>query len=171
MFGEGPGYLSAAVLYENMIIESYDPAEHLTLPVVAIYPREGPFWSDHPVGIVQRDWVTDEHRAAAQDYIAFLRDRPQQEKALTFGFRPGDVAVPLAAPIDAGHGVDPKEPLTTLEVPSVEVMAATRALWQKHKKHSHVVLVFDISGSMKEQQRMVQARPGAIQLLSMLGDE
>jgi Ca-activated chloride channel family protein len=52
MFEGGPGYLSAAVLYENMVTESYDPQYHLPFPVVAVYPREGTFWSDHPVGIV-----------------------------------------------------------------------------------------------------------------------
>ncbi|MCG8512010.1 MAG: substrate-binding domain-containing protein, partial [Rhodospirillales bacterium] len=59
LFNNGPQYLSAAVLYENMIIESYDKQKHpdLPYPVVAIYPKEGTFWSDHPVGIVERDWV------------------------------------------------------------------------------------------------------------------
>ena len=50
MFASGPQYLSAAVLYENMVIESYDSADKLAFPVVAIYPKEGTFWSDHPVG-------------------------------------------------------------------------------------------------------------------------
>src|SRR5271157_1116045 len=48
MFASGPQYLSAAVLYENMVIESYDSADKLAFPVVAIYPKEGTFWSDHP---------------------------------------------------------------------------------------------------------------------------
>src|SRR5271165_7629987 len=37
MFASGPQYLSAAVLYENMVIESYDSADKLAFPVVAIY--------------------------------------------------------------------------------------------------------------------------------------
>ena len=41
MFANGPSYLSAAVLYENMVIESYDPKYKLPFPIVAIYPREG----------------------------------------------------------------------------------------------------------------------------------
>src|SRR5262249_52019294 len=42
MFSNGPEYLSAAVLYENMVIESYDRRKHpnVPLPVVAIYPKE-----------------------------------------------------------------------------------------------------------------------------------
>src|SRR5262249_50596565 len=61
MFDNGPEYLSAAVLYENMVIEANTAPSKPVLPVVAIYPKEGTFWSDHPAGIVQRPWVTDAH--------------------------------------------------------------------------------------------------------------
>src|SRR5450432_460842 len=98
MFSTGPQYLSAAVLYENMVIESYSQA-NMPFPVVAVYPKEGTFWSDHPIGIVEREWVTPEHREAAKAYIQYLLQRPQQEKAITYGFRPGAVDVPLTAPI------------------------------------------------------------------------
>src|SRR5215510_1703673 len=117
MFDNGPQYLSAAVLYESMVVESYDQ-QNLAFPVVAIYPKEGTFWSDHPIGIVDREWVTPEHREAAKIYIQYLLERPQQEHAMVYGFRPGAVDISLSAPVDGAHGVDPKEPKTTLEVPS-----------------------------------------------------
>jgi Ca-activated chloride channel family protein len=41
----------------------------LSFPVVAIYQKEGTFWSDHPAGVVERDWVTPEHREAAKIHI------------------------------------------------------------------------------------------------------
>src|SRR5262249_18329607 len=40
MFANGPQYLSAAVLYENMVIESYAARTPTSLPVVAVYPKE-----------------------------------------------------------------------------------------------------------------------------------
>jgi Ca-activated chloride channel family protein len=43
LFALGPEYLSAAVLYENMVAESYSPKYQLPFPVVAIYPKEGTF--------------------------------------------------------------------------------------------------------------------------------
>jgi len=168
MFEGGPGYLSAAVLYENMVAESYGPQYHLPFPVVAIYPKEGAFWSDHPVGIVEREWVTPEHRAAAKLYVDFLLDRPQQEAALHFGFRPAAVEVPLGAPVDAAHGVDPKQPQTTLEVPPVEVIDAVLKLWRENKKHSDITLVLDRSGSMREEAKMENAQAGADQFLTLL---
>ncbi|HEX4963823.1 MAG TPA: VWA domain-containing protein [Thermoanaerobaculia bacterium] len=168
MFEGGPGYLSAAVLYENMVIESYGPEYRMPFPVVAIYPKEGTFWSDHPVGIVEREWVTPEHREAAKLYVDYLLDRPQQEAALRFGFRPAAVEVPLAAPIDAAHGVDPKQPQTTLEVPSVEVIDGILNLWRENKKRSDVTLVLDRSGSMREEDKMANAQAGADQFLTLL---
>src|SRR5262245_4364188 len=169
MFAGGPEYLSAAVLYESMVVESYGEGS-LAFPVVAIYPKEGTFWSDHPVGIVERDWVTPEHREAAKIYIQYLLGRPQQEKAIEYGFRPASLDVPLAAPLDAAHGVDPKEPKTTLEVPSVEVINGILQSWKVQKKHSNVVLVLDTSGSMAQEGKMQSAKEGAKQLVQLLDE-
>ena len=169
MFANGPEYLSAAVLYESMVVESYSQP-NLAFPVVAIYPKEGTFWSDHPVGIVDRDWVTPEHRDAAKIYIEYLLARAQQEKAIQYGFRPAGVDVPLAAPLDAAHGMDPKEPKTTLEVPPVDVINGLLQLWKDEKKHSNVTLVLDTSGSMSEEHKLQNAKVGAKQLVQLLDD-
>jgi len=169
MFSTGPQYLSAAVLYENMVIESYSE-NNLPFPVVAVYPREGTFWSDHPIGIVEREWVTPEHREAAKAYIQYLLQRSQQEKAISYGFRPGSVDVSLASPLDEAHGVDPKEPKTTLEVPAVPVIDAILKLWQQNKKAANVVLVLDTSGSMNDNGKIRNAREGARQLVELLSD-
>jgi len=169
MFANGPQYLSAAVLYESVVIESY-AEQNMPFPVVAIYPKEGTFWSDHPIGVVDREWVTPEHREAAKIYTQYLLDRPQQEHALTYGFRPASLDVAVGSPIDASHGVDTKEPKTTLEVPSPEVIDAIQQLWQQKKKSAEVVLVFDTSGSMNEDQKIQNAREGAKQLVSLLSD-
>ncbi|MBS0659361.1 MAG: VWA domain-containing protein [Verrucomicrobia bacterium] len=169
MFANGPAYLSAAVLYENNVIEANDAQRYpdLAFPVVAIYPKEGTFWSDHPIGVVEREWVTAEHRDAARQYIDFLLARPQQERALSFGFRPAAVDVPIAAPISTASGVDPKEPKTTLAVPPADVMDAALALWRETKKTSSVSLVMDVSGSMRG-SRIKNAREGGRQLVANL---
>lgn len=171
MLAGGPGYLSAAVLYESVVVEAAATPSGLPFPVVAIYPKEGTFWSDHPVGIVDRPWVTPERRDAARVYIDYLLARPQQELALRYGFRPAAVEVPLGAPIDAAHGVDPKQPQTTLEVPPVEVIEAVRRLWHQVKKRSQVTLVLDTSGSMNEEHKLENAKAGAEQLIDLLDAE
>jgi Ca-activated chloride channel family protein len=171
MFANGPDYLSAAVLYENMVIEANSEKYSLPFPVVAIYPREGTFWSDHPVGIVEREWVTPEHREAANAYVKFLLDRPRQERALAFGFRPSSPDIAVTAPIEIARGVDPKQPQTTLEVPSADVIDSVIRLWQRNKKHANVTLVIDVSGSMKEEGRMTFAKAGAKQFVATMKDE
>src|SRR5262249_23935168 len=145
--------------------------DKLPFPVVAIYPKEGTCWSDHPVGIVQRAWVKDEHREAGKIYIDFLLQRAQQEKALKYGCRPGVESIPPGQPVDVDHGVDPKEPRTILDLPPVPTLEASLKNWRQFKKHSRVVLVLDTSGSMNLGGKLVNAKKGAQQVLSMLGDE
>ena len=172
LFDSGPEYLSAAVLYESMVVESYSNPKTMPFPVVAIYPKEGTFWSDHPIGIVNGDWVTPERREAAQTYINYLLATQQQQKALTYGFRPGSPDMPVGAPIDAKHGVDPKQPVTTLEVPSSEVINAIEQQWNaEEKKAADIALVLDTSGSMGDESKMPNAKAGAKQLVSMLSDK
>lgn len=170
MFAAGPSTLSAAVLYENLVIEANAAERKPSFPVVAIYPKEGTFWSDHPTGLVDRPWVTAQQKEAAKAYVKFLLDRPQQERAMTFGFRPAAVEVALGAPIDQAHGVDPKEPATTLEVPAAEVIDGAISLWRQRKKPAHVVLAIDTSGSMEDDRKIVHAREGAKDFVDLLGE-
>ena len=168
--GNGPGYLSAAVLYENNVVEAASKP-NLPFPLVAVYPKEGTFWSDHPAGVVDREWVDVDHRAAAELFLRYLLARPQQEDALRFGFRPADPAIALGAPVDVAHGVDPLEPKTTLETPSTEVIEGCLRMFQVVKKKSEVILVFDRSGSMNDNGKIAAARAGAEQLVSLLNDD
>ena len=166
----GPGYLNAAVLYENMVIESYNAKPATSLPLVAVYPKEGTFWSDHPVGIVEREWVTPERREAARVYIDYLLAPEQQRRALPHGFRPASVDVAVGAPIDAAHGVDPAQPRTTLPVPPADVTNAVLARFREVKKPASITLVMDTSGSMNEGGKIANARAGAQQFVDALGD-
>ena len=172
MFERGPSYLSAAVLYENLIVAQETKrlsGQSSQLPVVAIYPKEGTFWSNHPYAILNGPWVTEEQKAAAEDFQAFLLDRPQQLRAIEFGFRPADPAIPLSSPLDAGHGVDPAQPQTVLEVPSAEVIAGIEQLWRQVKKPVDLVVALDTSGSM-EGDKIASARNSLVQFINLLDD-
>jgi Ca-activated chloride channel family protein len=171
MFSNDLAYLNAAVLYENMVIEAHDRKQYPDLPaeVVAIYPKEGTFWSDHPACVVQRPWVTEEHKKAAEAFVEYLQQDEQQGKALRFGFRPGVEKVALGAPIDRDHGVDQNQPRMVLEVPAYDVMEAVIDLWKEHKKGANITLVIDVSGSMNEEQKLLNAKKGARALVSVLG--
>src|SRR5262249_43990021 len=150
MFANGPNYLSAAVLYENLVAQANDGTTypHLAFPVVAIYPKEGTFYSDHPFAILQASWVTPAKKAAAQAFRNFLLATPQQQKALSSGFRPADTDVSISAPIDSAHGVDPSQPKTLLQVPSADLVAKIKASWDEQRRKVDVMLILDRSGSM-----------------------
>jgi ABC-type molybdate transport system substrate-binding protein len=90
----GPSKYDIAVVYENLVIEQIANAQGRWGNLRVYYPRVT-LWSDHPAGVLQADWVTAAQRAAARRYLAFLRSRPVQERAVAHGFRPADPSVPV----------------------------------------------------------------------------
>jgi Ca-activated chloride channel family protein len=162
-----PHNLSAALLYEHQVIQSYQKYNVLSHPLVAIYPKEGTLFADHPIGIVGRDWVTPAHYEAARIFIDYLLDKSQQEKALHYGFRPTNVSVPLSAPIDTAHGVDPSEPKISLEMPSFPVIEASLKMWSQQKKPANIILILDVSGGMRG-EKIEHAHSVALQLFEVL---
>jgi Ca-activated chloride channel family protein len=169
MLDHGPGYMSAAITYENLVIESYSKQGKAPFPLVAIYPVEGTFWSDHPYAVLDTEGVGADERAAAQQLLAFLKAQPQQEAARALGFRPADPKLAIAAPLDAAHGVDPKQPQTLLDVPNVDILNALLDVWREQKKAADVMIVFDRSGSMNGKP-MTEAKAGATAFITGLGD-
>ena len=170
MFDRGPSYLSAAVLYENLIVAQETKrinGQSSQIPVVAIYPKEGTFWSNHPYAIVNAPWVTADQKEAAELFENFLLDKPQQLKALEYGFRPADPSIPLTSPLDTQHGVDPNQPQTILEVPSAPVITGIEKLWRETKKPVDLVVVMDISGSMRG-DKITSARSSLLQFINKL---
>jgi len=159
---QGPDYLDFVALEENDLIfinqgkTNYQPPEKL----VALYPKEGTFWHEHPFGIVNADWVTDEQAAAARVFTEYIRSEAVQRVVMENGFRPVNPAVPLGYPIVPELGVDPNQPTTVLDVPDPDVIAAVQTSWQYVKKQADVLLVMDTSGSMSG-SKIEQARSAA----------
>jgi Ca-activated chloride channel homolog len=170
MLARGPSFLSAAVLYENLVVESYIRPEYQTrdLDLVCIYPKEGTFWIDNPFYVLDAPWSDAAHQQAAGMFRSFLLSGDEQLIAMTkFGFRSSDPKIAIAAPLDAAHGVNPKEPQTLLEVPSTDVVESALALWTKVKKTVDISFVFDRSGSMAGEP-LRQAKQGALDFLGQL---
>jgi Ca-activated chloride channel family protein len=170
MFERGPSYLSAAVMYENLIVAQESKrlnGQSAQIPVVAIYPKEGAFWSNHPYAVLNAPWVTPEQKEAAELFEAFLLEKPQQLRALEYGFRPADPSIPLTQPLDAEHGVDIAQPKTILEAPSAAVITGIEDLWRRNKKPVDLVVVMDISGSMRG-DKITTARSSLMQFVNKL---
>ena len=166
----GPSYLSATVLYENVVVQSaIDPGpKPLAFPLVALYPKEGTQWADHPYAVLDAPWVGVGEKDAAAKLKAYLLSRPVQERAMTkYGFRPALTDVAVGAPIDAAHGADAKEPQTLLATPNLRTLRAVLDQWQTTKRAVDVVVVLDRSGSMLG-QRIDGAREGLAGFLGAL---
>ncbi len=169
MLESGPSYMSACVTYENLIIESYGKTTTAPFPLVAVYPVEGTFWSDHPYSILDAEWVGADEKAGAQAFLAFLKSKPIQTRALALGFRPADSSIAMGAPVDTAHGVDPAQPQTLLDLPAGDVLAHLVEVWRQFKKSAVVTIVFDRSGSMLGDP-LKEAKAGAQAFLDGLSD-
>jgi Ca-activated chloride channel family protein len=176
MFKNGPSYLSATVMYENLVVQANDGKTypHLPYPVVAIYPKEGTFYSDHPYAILNASWVTPAKKAAALAFRNFLLARDQQKKALQYGFRPADLNVPITAPIDGNHGVDPKKPDTVLQIPNADIINTIQSNWNAQQRRVDLMLILDRSGSMNESSggttKIDGAKAGLKEFVNLLND-
>ena len=168
----GPAYLSAVTLYESNVVKANDKYKaKMPFKLVAIYPKEGTFWENHPTGIVNADWVTADQKQAAQKLLDFMTSKDQQAKAPKYGYRPTDKSVPVSAPIDAEHGADPAQSADkSLEYMSDSVFRRANELWHEVKKHSLVYMVLDTSGSMNGEP-MNAAKKGTAQFIREMQKE
>lgn len=119
--------------------------------LVAVYPREGTLWMDHPLVLLEGPWLKPEHRRGFQQLSTFLRSAPMQRVVLQEGYRPADLSISLDDPesqIKAANGVDPAQPQTMLQIPSFAVVEEIRDLWALLKRPANIYLVADVSGSM-----------------------
>ncbi|MBN1438105.1 MAG: substrate-binding domain-containing protein [Anaerolineales bacterium] len=166
---QGPEYLDFVALEENDLIfinqgkTQYKPPEKL----VALYPKEGTFWHEHPFAVPNADWVTEEQRTAAKLFTDYILGETVQRKVLENGFRPVNASVAIGYPIVAELGVDPNQPATVLNVPDPDVIAAVQASWQYVKKQGDILLVIDRSGSM-EGDKIEQVKQAAVLFLDKM---
>jgi Ca-activated chloride channel homolog len=160
---QGPEYLDFVALEENDLIRinrgltAIQPPERL----VALYPKEGTFWHEHPMGVVNADWTTPEQRAAANVFIDYVLTEPVQELVMANGFRPANPDVELGFPFVAENGIDPAGPTRILNVPAPDVIAAVQQSWAFVKKQADITLLIDVSGSMGNEGKIDQARAAA----------
>jgi len=146
---EGRNFLDALVVQEALVVQHNQNSND---PLVAIYPREGALWEDHPLALLDDPAITDNQRRTYRAFGEFLRAPEQQKHILDQGFRPADLAIPIdqpGSPISLQNGVDPREPQTTLQVPGPGVIQVVQNAWWYTKRPSNIFLVVDTSGSME----------------------
>ncbi len=165
---QGPEYLDFVALEENDLIfinegrTEVQPPE----PLVALYPKEGTFWHEHPFGILTAPWVTEEQQEAARVFTDYVLTPPVQERIMAQGFRPANPDVPLAYPFVVENGVETNSgAINVLDVPESDVIAAVQESWAFVKKQADIWLLIDISGSMEDDNKLEQAKQAAISFI------
>jgi Ca-activated chloride channel family protein len=160
----GSEYLGAAIMYESTAVY-YGEGEPRIVP---IYPFEGTFMATHPACLNQS--VDDQTAQAAEIFRQYLLGEEAQRLALEAGLRPVNPEVPLGAPLDEGHGVDITQPEITFSPPSVEAILAVQELWQSARKEVNLVMLLDVSGSMRG-TKVDRVKEAAIQFVEQMGGE
>ncbi|GAB4531103.1 MAG: VWA domain-containing protein [Anaerolineae bacterium] len=161
---QGPQYLDFVALEENDLIfinlglTEFQPPERL----VALYPKEGTFWHEHPMGVVNADWVTPEQAEAAEVFIQYVLTEPVQQRIMENGFRPANPDVTLGFPFVEENGVTTDSAsIPVLDVPPAEVITAIQQSWALVKKQADILLLIDVSGSMANEGKIDQAKQAA----------
>jgi Ca-activated chloride channel family protein len=167
---EGPGYASAAAMEEVTLLD-FNRTRGSADRLVAIYPKEGTFYSDSPFIVLNAPWVRPEQAEGAKAFQKFLAEKITPELAARSGFRPADLDAKPVAPITAQNGVDPAQPKRVLGLPEPRVLAAIKKSWREDRKPANILLVLDTSGSMFEEQRLPRAKAGLRTFLNGLGPQ
>jgi Ca-activated chloride channel family protein len=154
MAEQGPSFLHAVSAFEEGTVRlNIEWASELRFPVAFIFPEEGTFWSSHPYCILDKaEWVDEDEAEAAKIFLDFLLTRSQQEAAARNLLRPLDSSITIQAPLDLEHGTDPRitmETVPPLAIPSADVSAAIIDMFMQTKRKATVLVLLDISGSMK----------------------
>jgi Ca-activated chloride channel homolog len=164
----GQTALSAAVMEEQSLIQY-----NLSKPqqkLVAIYPKEGTFWADHPFVALNAEWSSTEQRLGARAFLNYLLAPEQQRLFLAAGFRPSNLEIGLdGSPVSTANGADPLQPKTLLATPDATILAAARNAWTLTKKPANIYLVADVSGSMSG-DKIDRAQQGLLEFVSSIAD-
>jgi Ca-activated chloride channel homolog len=157
--GQTLDFISAVPLDEKSVwdynrgnasgLEDGDKRDRPTVPLVAVYPKEGTLEADHPWVVLRAPWVDDAKRQAAAGFLDYLHSEPTQTRFQEAGFRTSEGR---AGPqLSEANGLLPDQPTRVLAPPAPKVVAAALQSWNGARKRSNVLAVYDVSGSMKEE--------------------
>jgi Ca-activated chloride channel homolog len=183
--GDALRYMSAVVTEENLV-PSYndgnptaDPAQtgkhpKPSVPLVAIYPKEGTFVADHPFAVLSEPWVDAAKRSAAASFLHYLQSPAIQKAWQQNHYR--DAQDRAGAQDGLAQGVIVDQPAKVLQPPAANVTNAVLTSWAQLRKTANVLSVMDVSGSMAErlgasgQTKLEAAQQAAVASLSLFTD-
>jgi len=194
MVHNGPSYLHAVSSYESNVINynlRYRNTGHNpVLPngetsvlvegddLVFIYPSDGTYWNTHPICILDNaKWMTADKMEASRLFVDFILRSDNQAAAVQYGIRPANTYFNIwnysNSPFTEANGVVVNPTLNNippLKEPNTPLLTAVINMWQAVKKPALVVLLIDRSDSMNYDNKLNNAKQGAIQFISNMND-
>jgi serine/threonine protein kinase len=154
-------YISAVTLEESSLVAynlGYPCGAHSSergcekksppkTPLVAVYPKEGTLFSEHP--FVKMPRLSQAKAAVADDFLRFVRSDAAREAIAALGFRTFD-----GKPTDrlrTENGVTPDITVHRFDRPEAKVLRSILKAWPNLRKPANVLVVIDTSGSMAGQ--------------------
>ncbi|MET7401816.1 extracellular solute-binding protein [Dactylosporangium sp. NPDC005572] len=181
--GRGMTYVSAVAVEEKSVYDynqgnpTGDPAlagkgPKPRVPLVAVYPKEGTLLSDHPYVVLTN--ASDEQKAAADDFLGYVKDTQQQKRFTDLAFRTFEGKG--GAGLSTANGLLPDAKFTVIDPPAPQVLEKALTTWDAQRKRAKVLLVLDVSGSMNNdagngQTRIELAKKAALQSLTMFAPD
>jgi Ca-activated chloride channel family protein len=131
----GPTAIDCFTVYESVVISNSDKAnQKWGDSLVAVYPEDGTLLSDHPFVILNAPWVNEYQKFAASQYLFYLLQEQNQDKAQKHGFRPANPSVPLNPEFfNEKNGVDFEIQVPIYRPMSGEAMKALFTVWPSVK--------------------------------------
>lgn len=183
-------YLSAVLVQEQLAFQynkgapgggpdQMDDNAKPNSPLVALNPAEGTYDLDHPFVVLSS--ASPLQRAIAADFRDFLLEPDQQREFARVGFRglDGRAGDDLADTL----GLPDRDEPELIEPPTPQIVQAMREGWDAARRRARVLVVLDVSGSMKEQAdpsvttgdgaktKLALLRPAVLRGLAWLADD
>ena len=117
------------------------------VPLAAIYPSNGNIEADHPYLVLDAEWMTDQKRAVADQFLGYVRTGGPQGQLREAGFRGTQKREPGAAMVEQ-NGLVPELVALPRALLVPEAVTLTIDQWTALTRASNVLIAFDVSGSM-----------------------
>jgi len=164
MRSRGSDFLGAAIIYESTVYE-YGFGD---MDIVPIYPLEGTYIATNPACI--NSSASDEKSQAAKIFRDYLLSEDGQRIAYEHGFRNPQSTELTQSPLEEYAYFDFNQPDRVFESPSVDSVYAAQDLWQSARKNVNLVMLIDVSGSMRG-GKLRSVQDAAVQFIEQLGKD
>lgn len=118
------------------------------VPLAAWYPPEGSLALDYPFVVVEGDWVDDERRQRALEFLGILEGEETQNRLMELGFRGTDGKV--GDVLRRAGGIAADRAGTQVPPPRPKVVQQVLTTWDTVSQRTNTLAVIDVSGSMAE---------------------